>query len=196
MTQSIPVRNNHALIIVDLQNDFCPGGSLPVVDGDAIVPVVNAMAPLFQHVVLTRDWHPADHCSFSPKPTFTDGSWPAHCVAGTHGAEFHKDLFLPENAVIVNKADNQDMEAYSGFQGTDLADWLRLRQIEMVYVCGLATDYCVRFTVMDAIRNKFRVRVIEDAVKGINTPDGSVRQAFEAMVKAGAEVVTSSQLLK
>jgi len=196
MSNSIPVRSNHALLVVDVQNDFCPGGALGVKHGDAIIPAINRIIPLFDHVVLSRDWHPKDHCSFADKPRFVDKSWPAHCVAGTPGAAFHPDLDIPDGAEIIDKAVHSDREAYSGFQGTHLKEWLRERHIDLIYICGLATDYCVRFTVLDALNAGFRARVIADAIQGIDVPEGSVRQAIDSMIHAGAELVESSHMVR
>lgn len=196
MSNSIPVRSSHALLVVDVQNDFCPGGALGVNGGDVIIPAINRIMPLFDHVVLSRDWHPNDHCSFAEDPKFVDKSWPPHCVAGTPGAEFHPDLHIPDRAEIISKAVHSDREAYSGFQGTRLNDWLNGRNVDLIYICGLATDYCVRFSVLDALNAGFRARVITDAVKGIDVPEGSVRQAINAMVRAGAELVESTHLVR
>jgi len=196
MSHSIVVRSSHALLVVDVQNDFCPGGALGVKGGDTIIPAINRIIPLFDHVVLSRDWHPDDHCSFADDPKFVDKSWPPHCVAGTHGAEFHTDLEIPDDAEIISKAVHSDREAYSGFQGTHMTEWLKKRGVDMIYICGLATDYCVRFSVLDAIHQGFKARVVIDAVKGIDVPEGSERQAIDDMVRAGAECVKSSHLIR
>jgi nicotinamidase/pyrazinamidase len=183
-----------ALVVVDVQNDFCAGGSLAVPDADAIVPVINDLVPRFEHRVFTRDWHPANHCSFSDNPEFVDGSWPAHCVRDTPGAAFCPDLDVPEDAVIVDKATGIDRDAYSGFQDTSLADELRSRGVARVFVCGLATDYCVKTTLLDAVRDGFDAVLIEDACRGIDVPAGTVADAVDEMKTAGATVCTSGSL--
>ncbi len=187
-------RKTDALIVVDVQNDFCPGGALAVAGGDEIIPTINGITPLFDVVVFTRDRHPDNHVSFSEQPQYRDKSWPKHCVAGTFGAELHSDLAVPENALIVDKGTRRDEEAYSGFQGTDLADILRGRGIKRVFVCGLATDYCVKNTVMDALANGFEAAVLEDAVRGVDIPPGSAQAALEAMRSAGAVLTSSSEI--
>jgi nicotinamidase/pyrazinamidase len=187
-------RENDALIAVDVQNDFCPGGALAVKSGDEVIPVINRMIPLFDTVVFTRDRHPSDHISFSDQPKYVDKSWPKHCVAGTFGAELHSNLTIPEGALIIDKGTRRDEEAYSGFQGTDLADILRKRGIKRVFVCGLATDYCVKNTVMDALSEGFEVVVLEDAVRGVDVPEGSAQAALKEIQEAGAVLISSKEL--
>ena len=188
------VEPSDALIVVDVQNDFCPGGALAVDEGDRVAPVINQVMPLFEHVVFTRDWHPADHCSFAAPPEFTDGSWPAHCVANSPGAEFHGDLNVPADAIIINKGTASDKEAYSGFSGTSLAGQLRKRGVLRVFVCGLATEYCVKQTALDGLKNGFRVALIENACRGVNYPPGSAAKAVDEMRTAGVEVHWSRDL--
>ncbi len=161
-----------ALIVVDVQRDFCPGGTLGVPGGDEIVPVINRIVPFFGRWVYTRDWHPPDHLSFSERPEFRDGSWPPHAVQGTPGAEWCADLEMPMNAILVSKATEPDREAYSAFQVErfDLAWFLRHRKVERVFITGLATDYCVRQTALDARAAGFAVYLVEDAVRGV-APD-------------------------
>jgi nicotinamidase/pyrazinamidase len=183
-----------ALIVVDVQNDFCPGGALAIAGGDEVVPVINRIQGKFRHVVFTRDWHPADHCSFSDDPAFVDKSWPAHCVRDTPGAAFHPDLRLPPDPWVVSKGDHAGIEAYSGFQDTDLADRLREVGVRRVFVCGLATDYCVKATVLDALTNGFDTVVISDACRGVDLPPGSADAALETMRQAGAAVIRSEDL--
>ncbi len=161
------------LIIVDVQRDFCAGGALAVNDGEDVVPLINALVPKFDIVVFTRDWHPANHCSFAEEPQFIDGSWPAHCIADTPGAEFHPDLIVPDDVLIVSKATDPDKEAYSDFEDTDLGDELARRGVKRVFVCGIATDYCVKATVLDAVAEGFEVFVIEDACRGVDIPEAS-----------------------
>ncbi len=188
------IRPTDALIVVDVQNDFCPGGALAVDDGDGIVPEINRLLPLFHHVAFTRDWHPAGHVSFAERPEYRDGSWPPHCVQGTTGAEFHPDLKIPDGALIVSKGDDPDAEAYSGFQArdVDLAAWLRERAVDRVFVAGLATDYCVLATSLDAQREGFEVVLLEDAVRGV-TP-ATTRDALEELRRAGVRGTTAAAL--
>ncbi|MBN1420535.1 MAG: nicotinamidase [Planctomycetes bacterium] len=180
-----------ALLVVDIQRDFLPGGALGVADGDAVVPVIRALMPRFGTVILSRDWHPPDHSSFAENPCFVDGSWPVHCVAGTPGAEFHPDLGVPKGAIVVSKATHRDREAYSAFDGSDLAERLRARGIERVFICGLATDYCVRASVLDARAAGFEVVVIEDACRGVDVPPGNVDAAWRVIETAGARRIRS-----
>lgn len=194
MADQIKVTAADALIAVDVQNDFCPGGSLAVKDGDRVVPVLNRLTPKFSAVVLTRDWHPADHCSFAKDPKFVDKSWPPHCVQNTKGAAFHPDLKVPRNAIIVSKGADPRKEAYSGFQGSDLAKTLRKKGITRVFVGGLATDYCVKATVQDAIREGFRAVLILDAARGVDLPAGHAEQAVAEMRQAGAKVIPSKEI--
>ncbi len=183
-----------ALIVVDIQNDFCPGGALPVERGDAIVPEINAIQHLFKCRVFTRDWHPANHCSFSDDPQFVDKSWPAHCVQGTPGAAFHSGLQLPDDAWIVSKATDPDREAYSDFENTNLAEDLRARGIMRIFVCGLATDYCVKFTCLDGRKKEFDVFLIEDLCRAIDNPPGTANAAVEEMRQAGVQPLHSRDL--
>ncbi len=177
------VNDTDALIVVDVQNDFCPGGALSVPGGDGVVRVINNLQPRFDRVYFTRDWHPEDHCSFSLEPTFQDGSWPAHCLQDSPGAEFHGDLHVPLDCPIIDKGTDPDQEAYSGFQGTDLADRLRSAGVTRVFVAGLATDYCVKATAMDALQAGFETVLVEDGCRGVDD-DGSV-VAIAAMREAG-----------
>jgi nicotinamidase/pyrazinamidase len=183
-----------ALVVVDVQRDFCPGGALGVPGGDEIVPVINRIVPFFGRWVYTRDWHPRDHSSFSEHPEFRDGSWPPHAVQGTPGAEWCSDLDMPMNAILVSKATEPDSEAYSAFQveGFDLARFLRHRKVERVFITGLATDYCVRQTALDARAAGFTVYLIEDAVRGID-PD-TTNKALADMDAAGVTRLGSEHL--
>lgn len=177
-----------ALIVVDVQRDFCPGGALAVPHGDDVVPVINRLLGLTDWLtVATRDWHPADHCSF----TAQGGIWPPHCVAGTEGAAFHPALDRSRIRTVVSKAVTRDAEAYSGFQGTDLAALLAARGIRRVFVCGLATDYCVKATALDARRAGLDVVVIEDAVRGVEVKPGDCAKAIDEM-RASAIVLAPS----
>jgi nicotinamidase-related amidase len=194
MDEVVTVQATDALIVVDVQKDFCPQGALAVEKGDEVVPVLNTLIPKFGCVVFTRDWHPPNHCSFEDEPEFKDKSWPAHCVADTPGAEFHDDLYVPTHAMIMDKATEPDKEAYSGFEGTDLSQRLNERGITRVFVGGLATDYCVKNTVMDAIKNGFEVGLVVDACRGIDIPRGTVDEALADMQQEGAMFVRAQDI--
>ena len=183
-----------ALIVVDVQNDFCAGGALEVADADAIVPAINRVARRFTHIFLTRDWHPVNHASFSDHPQFVDGSWPVHCVQHTHGAAFHKDLVFPCEVEIVGKATELDREAYSDFDGTGLDITLRNKGITRIFVCGLATDYCVKATALDGVKHGFEVVVLEDACRGVDNPKGTAADALRAMKDAGVAMARSGDI--
>ncbi len=173
-----------ALIIVDFQNDFTPGGALPVPDGDQISSRINELAASgeFEFVVATRDWHPPDHGSFDT----SGGPWPQHCVAGSAGAELHSSLDQPRVDVVIDKGRDPSTEGYSGFDGTGLERLLRDRGIDEVTLCGLATDYCVKHTALDAIRAGFRVRVDERGIRGVEVHAGDCERAIREMREAGA----------
>lgn len=183
-----------ALIIVDVQNDFLPGGSLAVAQGDQVIGPLNRMIQKFVEVgspvVVTRDWHPRNHCSFKDQ----GGVWPPHCVAGTAGAEFPSELKLPEEIKIVSKATSPDAEAYSGFEGTDLAAWLHAQKVERLIVGGLATDYCVRRTVEDGLKAGFEVVVLEDAIRAVDLEPRDGDLALETMAESGARRSNTSDL--
>ena len=190
----IDVQPTDALIVVDVQNDFCPGGALAVSDGAAVIPIINAMLGKFDSVVFTRDWHPPDHCSFAAAPEFVDGSWPAHCVRETNGAAFHPELVVPANATVVSKATTREPDAYSGFDGTGLADRLRGQGINRVFVCGLATDYCVKATALDAHAADFEVLLLVDACRAVDNPAGTGAAALAEMEKAGIICIHSGEV--
>jgi nicotinamidase/pyrazinamidase len=175
-----------ALVIVDFQNDFAPGGALAVPHGDEIAGRLNALAASgrFDLVVATRDWHPADHGSFAS----AGGRWPEHCVAGTPGAELHPALDAAGVDVIVDKGRDPATEGYSGFDGTGLAGLLRARGIDRVTVAGLATDYCVRATALDALREGFAVTLDTAGSRGIDADPGDVERALDEVRAAGGEV--------
>jgi nicotinamidase/pyrazinamidase len=194
------------LLVVDVQNDFCPGGALAVPDGDAIVPTVNRLARNFAHVVLTQDWHPAGHSSFASahpgkSPFDTVGMpygaqilWPDHCVQGTEGAAFHPELDVPRAELIVRKGFHPAIDSYSAFQENDrktptgLAAYLRERGFERVTLCGLATDFCVLYSALDARAAGFTTTVVLDACRGLDA-DGSLARALEEMQKAGIKLI-------
>lgn len=175
-----------ALIIVDFQNDFTPGGALPVPDGDQIATRVNELADSdqFDLVIATRDWHPPEHASFATH----GGPWPVHCVAGSAGAQLHPALETHRIAHVVDKGRDRRADGYSGFEGTELEQLLRDHQIDEVVVCGLATDYCVKNTALDALRRGFGVRVDQRAIKGVDVRPGDSDRALEEMRAAGAVV--------
>lgn len=180
-----------ALLLVDVQNDFCPGGALPVPGGDRVIPVLNRMTAQFEAqgrpVYASRDWHPPDTTHFQAQ----DGPWPPHCVAGTRGAELHPDLYVPPGLILISKGQGRMDDGYSAFEGTtdaglSFADDLRARGVKALYIGGLATDYCVRATVLDARRAGFPVTVLTDGSAGID-PEDSTR-ALDEMKRAGASL--------
>jgi nicotinamidase/pyrazinamidase len=174
-----------ALIIVDVQNDFCPGGALAVDDGDAVVPVLNDLAGQFDFVAATRDWHPADHGSF----VALGGPWPAHCVQGTPGAELHPQLRLGEGALIIDKGQTRERDGYSGFEHTTLEHALRARGVDTVHVGGLALDYCVRATALDARKAGFDVVLHRGATRAVEVNAGDGEQAVADLREAGVAIV-------
>jgi nicotinamidase/pyrazinamidase len=180
-----------ALIVVDVQRDFCPGGALAVPQGDAVVPVINRLLALTDWLtVATRDWHPADHCSFASQ----GGPWPSHCVADTRGAAFPPALNVARIREVVSKATRRDAEAYSGFKDTDLASRLAAGGIRRVFVAGLATDYCVKATALDARAAGLEVIVAADAIRGVEVHPGDCAAALEAMRRAGIVFAQSADL--
>jgi len=180
-----------AIILVDVQNDFCPGGALPVAEGDAVVPALNALLRRARVLaVATRDWHPPNHCSFTPQ----GGPWPVHCVAGTPGADFHPALAMERVAHVISKATRPEEENYSDFQGTDLANLLRKRGIRRVFVGGLATDYCVKATALDAVKHGFETTVLEDAIRGVEVQPGDSARALEEMKRGGIRLLRTEDL--
>jgi len=190
-----PGLNRHdALIVVDVQNDFLPGGALAVPNGDAVIPVLRRYIQCFLNeklpVIATRDWHTPDHCSF---PT-QGGPWPAHCVAETRGAAFATELDLETHAMILSKATEADKDAYSGFDQTGLDDELRRRDISRIFVGGLATDYCVLKTVLDGLLLGYNVCLLEDAIRAVNVKPGDGDRAIAKMTQKGAVSVMVSQL--
>lgn len=187
----IELQPTDALIVVDVQNDFCSRGALAVPDGDAVIPIINTVLDKFGAVVFTRDWHPPDHCSFAKSPQYVDGSWPVHCVRDTKGAAFHPHLAVPTNATVVNKATDREPDAYSGFDGTGLAKQLRDKGVKRVFVCGLATDYCVKATALDARVADFEVFVLLDACRAVDNPAGTGAAAVAEMENAGIVCIHS-----
>lgn len=199
----------HALLVVDIQNDFCPGGALAVDKGDEILPAINRLIDESEHVILTQDWHPAGHSSFATshpgkKPFDTidmaygpQTLWPEHCVQGTHGAEFHPDLQWTRAQLVIRKGFRIGVDSYSSFFENDhqtptgLAGYLRERNIGSLTIVGLATDFCVAYSALDAVSHGFQVRVRLDACRGIDI-GGSMNVMLEKMQKAGVELITAS----
>jgi len=183
-----------ALIIVDVQNDFLPGGALAVSEGHQVVSPLNRCITLFTSnklpVFATRDWHPANHCSFKPQ----GGPWPPHCIVGTNGAAFADKLKLPDETTIVSKADSQDQDAYSGFQETGLHDHLKSLGIRRLFIGGLATDYCVLNTVMDALKLGYKILLLTDATRPVNLDPHDGENAIVKMTAAGAQLLDSAEL--
>lgn len=180
------VKADDALLVVDVQRDFLPGGSLAVPDGDGVVPVLNRYIGLVRReglpVFASRDWHAKRHCSFRAQ----GGQWPEHCVAGTPGAGFAPGLELPREATIISKATREESDAYSAFSGTDLARELRSRGVKRLLVGGLATDYCVLNSVCDALKEGFEVLLLTDAIRAVNVNAGDGERAMREMEQAGA----------
>ncbi len=201
----------HALLVVDVQNDFCPGGALAIDRGDEILPTVNRLIEESEHVILTQDWHPANHTSFasnhSEKKPFDmvemaygpQTLWPDHCVQGTHGADFHPDLQWTRAQLVIRKGFRIGVDSYSAFFENDrqtptgLAGYLRDRNIGSLTLAGLATDFCVAYSALDAVTHGFQVRVRLDACRGIDL-DGSMSAMLEAMQKAGVELINEPAL--
>lgn len=185
-----------ALVVVDVQRDFCPGGSLAVRDGDSVVEPLNRVVSAFLQaglpVFYTRDWHPKDHCSFRER----GGPWPKHCVAGTPGAEFHPGLAVPSGSAIVSKATRPDAEAYSGFQGTELESALRRAGVQDLFVGGLATDYCVKQTCLDGLEKGFAVSVMTDCVKGVDVRPGDSEAALAEVSSRGGVMIASADAIE
>ncbi|WP_445666032.1 bifunctional nicotinamidase/pyrazinamidase [Fodinibius sp. AD559] len=201
-----------ALLIVDVQNDFCPGGALEVPNGDQIIPTINNLSEQFDIVIQTQDWHPQGHSSFASShqgkepfetiemPYGEQVLWPDHCVQDSQGADFHPDLETNRSQLIIRKGFRKDIDSYSAFYENDdetttgLTGYLRERNIDTLYAVGLATDFCVKWSVVDGIKEGFNVFVVEDAVKGIDI-EGSVDQAWTEMLEKGAKKVSSKELL-
>jgi len=190
---TITIGKRTALVVVDMQVDFCPGGALPVHEGDKVIPVLNEYIRKFTAagapIIFTRDWHPSDHSSFKSQ----GGPWPPHCVQNTEGAKFHTSLKIPRGAEIVSKADKKD-EAYSFFQGTDLAKRLHERGIKTLFVGGLATDYCVKETILDGLREDFQVYHLDDASRGVEVNPGDSERALQDITAKGCKRITQAQL--
>ena len=212
MTEKITIGRHDVLVVVDLQNDFCPGGALSVPQGDETVPLVNHLAEHFTHVVLTQDWHQSDQLSVASNHPNTRpydtidvdyGSqilWPDHCVQATSGAEFHKDLRIPHAALILRKGIHRTIDSYSTFYENDrktptgLVGYLRERGFERVFLAGLAFDFCVRYSAEDASRDGFKVIVVEDACRSLDV-DGSVAATRESLRACGVVRTTTEAVV-
>lgn len=187
---SLTVAPDDALIVVDVQHDFLPGGALAVAAGERIFPPIDALAPRFRRVYATRDWHPPDHSSYAAN----GGPWPVHCVAGTRGAAFDARLDLRKIDAVIDKGVDRATDGYSGFAATSLASDLRVHGVRRVFVCGLATDYCVKATALDAHAAGFATVVIADASAAVNVRPGDEAAALEELRTAGIAVVQSKDI--
>jgi nicotinamidase/pyrazinamidase len=208
---SIKIDETSALLVIDVQNCFLPGGSLAVKDGEQVVPVINRMAKAFANVVMTQDWHTDGHISFASahagkKPFETidlaygkQVLWPDHCVQGTDGASLSKDLVIPQAGLVIRKGFHKDVDSYSAFTEADgktttgLAAYLKARKLRRLFVAGLATDFCVAWTALDARKAGFETYVVEDACRGIDT-QGSLAKAWADMAKAGVKRIQSGDI--
>ena len=206
------MQKNAALIVVDVQNGFTPGGNLAVANADEIIPNINEIATYFENIIITQDWHPEDHISFAqnhanknPFDTVeldygTQVLWPSHCVQGTRDAEFHPDLDIPTAQMIIRKGFHSHIDSYSAFMEADhktttgLAGYLKERGIDTVYIVGIATDFCVAWTAMDAAKLGFKTFVISDATKAIDL-QGSLQHAWQEMLAVGVKRVVANQIL-
>lgn len=206
------MKSKNALILVDVQNDFLPGGALPVADGDRVVPIANELMSRFELIVATQDWHPANHASFAanhPGKQVGDNVdlnglpqilWPTHCVQDTRGAEFAPGLEIENLTRIFRKGTDPAIDSYSGFfdnghrRSTGLADYLKAQNAHDLYIMGLATDYCVKFTALDARQQNFNVHLILDACRGVKLHPGDIAKAIEEMKSAGVHLVNSDNV--
>jgi len=211
MAETFTPAHGDALLVIDVQNDFCPGGALAVADGDAVVPLINGLASRFAHVLLTQDWHTPGHSSFASShagrqpfetaamPYGEQTLWPDHCVQGTPGAEFHRDLDTTRAELVLRKGFRREIDSYSAFYENDhktatgLAGYLRERGISRVFLAGLATDFCVHFSAVDAAREGFTAVLIEDACRAIDMA-GSLAAANQAMREAGVVFATTAAI--
>ena len=204
-----------ALVIVDVQNDFCEGGALEVKNSNSIIPIINNLAnsDKFDLIIVTKDWHPKNHKSFASNHInknvydvitlngINQVLWPDHCVQKTKGAQLHKNLKLNRSYFTIKKGQNPEIDSYSGFYDNDhkistgLTEYLKKKKIIKVYIVGLATDYCVKFTALDSINEGFTTYLIKDAVKGVNVKRGDVKQALDEMRNAGVNIIFSKSIL-
>ncbi len=202
-----------ALVLVDLQNDFCPGGSLAVKEGDRIIPLINKLQNQFELIIATQDWHPKDHLSFASNHQKKVGEvvdleglpqilWPDHCVQQSCGAEFVASLETKKINRVFQKGMDRRIDSYSGFfdnghrKSTGMGEYLKKKRVTEVYVVGLATDYCVKFTALDALRSGFETTLIEDACRGVDLKPGDIQKAVDEMRKNGVKIIHSQDVLK
>jgi len=190
----IILQRSDALVIVDIQNDFLSGGSLAVAGGDQVIPVINGYIAKFQQhglsIVATRDWHSPEHSSFIQQ----GGPWPEHCVAGSKGAEFSPVLLLPKTAQIFSTGFDKMSDGYSGFENTDLHSYLSHAGIKRLFIGGIATDYCVLHTVLDALRHRYKVFLLQDAIRAVNVNPEDGENAVQKMLANGAELLTLAMI--
>ena len=193
------MESKKALLIVDVQNDFCPGGALAVPEGDKIVPILNRYMMIFSRkkwpIFASRDWHPRESKHFKQ----FGGPWPEHCIQNTRGARLHPGLRLPEETIVISKGMDPDKDSYSAFQavdskGTEFLELLKMSGIKELYVGGLATDYCVKSSVLDALKFGFKVKLLIDAIKGVNIKPEDSEEAIQEMIRGGAEKMTLKEL--
>jgi len=187
----LAIERDDALVVVDVQHDFLPGGALAVAEGERIFSPINALLPRFTRVYATRDWHPPDHSSFAQH----GGPWPVHCVAGSHGAALDERLDHAQIERIVDKGVDRETDGYSGFAATELALDLCARGVRRIFVCGLATDYCVKATALDAMASGFDVVVLRDASAAVNVRPNDEESALEELRRAGVRIADSAELL-
>jgi nicotinamidase/pyrazinamidase len=187
---SVALGPDDALIVVDVQHDFLPGGALAVATGDRIFAPIDALAPRFRRVYATRDWHPLDHSSYAQH----GGPWPVHCVAGTRGAAFDSRLDMQKIDTVIDKGVHRATDGYSGFAATELASDLRMHGVKRVFVCGLATDYCVKATALDAHAAGFATVVVSDASAAVNVQPDDETRALDELRRAGIDVVQSGEI--
>ena len=205
-------KKKNALMVVDVQNDFCPGGALAIQDGDRVIPVINQIQPIFDTIIATQDWHPPDHVSFAAnhpgKKVYEiidiDGIsqvlWPPHCISGSMGAAFHPDLETKRFKFILHKGMNPNLDSYSVFLENDrktptgMDGYLRSQEITRVFLSGLATDYCVLYSALDAVSSGFETIVVLDACCGVDVPEGNIEKAIRLMKRSGVKIISSLEL--
>ncbi len=212
MLQKRKVKRMRALLLIDIQYDFMPGGALAAKDGDKVVPVANKLQDKFDLIVATRDTHPEDHGSFAANHPGKDVGevidldgldqilWPVHCVEGTHGAEFHEDLNTEKIDKVFYKGTEKNIDSYSGFfdnghrKATGLGDYLKEKGVDRVYMCGLATDYCIKFSALDARELGFETYIVKDGVRAVNMNEGDAEKAIEEMKEKGCHIIDSDDI--
>jgi nicotinamidase/pyrazinamidase len=205
-------KKKNALMVVDVQNDFCPGGALAIQNGDRVIPVINRIQPIFDTIIATRDWHPPDHVSFAVNHPgkkvhdvieidgISQALWPPHCVSGTTGAEFHPGLETKRFKLILHKGMNPNLDSYSVFLENDrktqtgMDGYLRRLEITSIFLCGLATDYCVLYSALDAAAFGFETSVVIDACCGVDVPDHNIEKTIRLMKSSGVKIISSSEL--